>query len=1435
MSKASKKGKSSTSEPAPGPKSSPKSGSKGPSGGGKGNPNIKNDDVPAEPARQTIFPGWTGKTPSSLLHEHCQKNGWEKPIFDPKRTRQGFICTITLGKRNKKTGQIETCSFTLEDVAKPTAAEARHYGATYALHRVNSHKNMIMILPPGPRDLWSKLNDDKQKAGVQGMHLYVEDPFMSNSQKMQMQQEAQRKELEQMHKARELAAKRAGGASTESSDSSRPATPNAYTSKSILSPEALAEQKKKDWEKLPMVHMNQELRVEVEEVVKKQMAGELYQTYIDEYGSSGEPMYNMQLSKTLVRMGFRDRHVAEALQYCNDQASALDWLCLHVPEDDLPPSFLQSNYNPTITTIAHNSTSIKREYAVKRLSAIGFTSTVCGNIYDLMGADENKAMEELFRRLAFPKGKVPEDMIPDPEIQPESEELTKEFRDDEMLALESIYDDRFKKESDGGCKILLTTNHPGTNKNTGSTMELEIRIPETSTYPYQQPPLFIIHEPSMPSYLRLSIIQKTMQQAYRALATAMGGPIIYDVVEWIQENLRDILDNPPSLVQLTEGLITVDLSQEAENQDAIAEETEGESLIQSLQSKLVVKKGNAGSRPTGGKTYRKVNIKANSPASVEMLKAYNKMKETDVSFQAMLMCREKLPAWSFKEQLIKAVRDNRVVIVCGETGCGKTTQVPQFILDDWIQSTTGEYANIVCTQPRRIAAIGVAERVAVERNTSIGEQVGYSIRGENKSSRQTKLMFCTTGILLRRLHSDPMLQGVTHVMVDEVHERSVDSDFLLIILRDLLKKRHDLKLILMSATINSEFFSGYFDGCPVYEIPGFTHPVEELYMEHVIARTGHSPNFGAMGGRRIKFTQAMEEEWERTAVEYKDRGMDDMTIQKIKTMEAYAGAIDYDFIAASVADILKRKEPAGSVDGAILIFLPGVMEIKKCIEALTQLSRTVTQQLDIMPLHAALTPKEQSAVFAPVRKGVRKIVVATNVAETSITIDGIVYVIDSGRVKETQMSNNMTKLVETWTSFASTRQRKGRAGRTRPGIVYKMFSKKQSDKLAPQQDPEILRIPLEQLCLSVKAMGEKDVEQFLSKALTPPSTKAIQVALNTLENLGALDSTTGELTPLGRHMADIPADLRVAKMLIFGSIFRCLEPILVVASCMSVKSPFVSPMDKRDEAQQKKLQFATAKSDLLTAWKAYSTWEQLKDSGETRGGLKQFCEENFLSTNTLYEIQNLKSQYLEVLEDIGFTTASSRNKGRRRSERCSAEEDNVNSDNMTLVKAVILSGLYPNVIKVKMPDAKFDKMIGGTVERETVVKEIRMFTQDDGRVFLHPSSILFHNNQFPVPFLVYFSKLETTKVFIHDATMLSMYGLLLFGGQVNVDHLGRGLEIGKNGFIRLRAFARIGVLVNQLKKLLDALLQAKIANPDLNVSDSPVVDMMLKLIDTDGV
>ncbi|KAG0359392.1 hypothetical protein BG005_000866 [Podila minutissima] len=1386
------------------------------------------DAPPAPEPSRSVFPGWTGKTPSSLLHEHCQKNDWEKPTFDVKKAQRGFVCTVVLGKRNRKTGQIETATFSPTDCFKPTAAEARHYGATYALHRVSSHRNLLMVLPPGPRDLWSQLDADKQKAGPSSQHLYLTDPFISQSAKLQLQQQQHQQALQEQQRAR-------SATPTKDKDViSAQHGPSAYASRSGLANQASEEEQKKKWDKLPMVHMNQEMRAEVEDVVKKQMAGELYQTYIEEYGAHGEPMYNTVLSKALTRMGFRDRHVAEALQYCNDQASALDWLCLHVPEDDLPASFLQTNYNPTITTISHTSASLGREYAIKRLSAIGFTSATSGQVYDLVGGDEDRAMEELFKRLAFPKGQIPEDMVQDIEMEPESPEQLLELREDEMMALESIYDDRFKREDTNVAKIKLeTTLH---NTKNAPKIELEVRIPSTSTYPFNQPPLFIINEPDLPSYLRLSIIQKTMQFAYRSMVLAMGGPIVYDVVEWIQENLRDILDNPPSLVQLTEGLITVDLSQEEENQDSLSTLVDPEEalLAKSLNSKLSINDGQSQAKNTNRRGIKKLNIKPNSPGSMTILKEYEELKAKDVAFQALQMGRAKLPAWGFKDTLVRAVKENSVVIVCGETGCGKTTQVPQFILDSWIQECVGEYVNIVCTQPRRIAAIGVAERVAVERGASIGQQVGYAIRGENKSSRNTKLLFCTTGILLRRLHSDPTLQGVTHVMVDEVHERSVDSDFLLIIIRDLIRKRKDLKLILMSATINSEFFSAYFDDCPVFEIPGFTHPVEELYMEQIVARTGHTPDFKGSNVRRTKMTDAMEEDWERTKAEYASEGLDDETIAKVKTMELYAERIDYELIVASVQDILKRKEPAGSVDGAILIFLPGVMEIKKCIDALTLFSRSVPQTLDIMPLHAALTPKEQNSIFTPVRKGVRKIVVATNVAETSITIDGVVYVIDSGRVKETRMENNMTKLVETWTSFASTRQRKGRAGRTRPGIVYKLFSRKQSAKLAPQQDPEILRIPLEQLCLSVKAMGENNVEGFLSRALTPPSLAAIQTALKTLEELNALDGTSGELTPLGKHMADIPADLRVAKMLIFGAVFRCLEPILVVASCMSVKSPFISPMDKRDEAQAKKMQFATSKSDLLTAWKAYDTWESLKDSGHSRSELKSFCEENFLSTNTLFEIQNLKSQYLEVLDSIGFTSKDKNSRSRRRSARCSSEVDNTNSDNMTLVKAIILSGLYPNVIKVKMPDAKFDKMIAGAVERETVVKEIRMFTKDDGRVFLHPSSTLFQSNQFTVPFLVYFSKLETTKIFVHDATMVPMYGLLLFGGKVQVDHLGRGLEIG-DGFIKLRAFARIGVLVNQLKKLLDAVLQAKISNPELNVSESPVVEMMMKLVSTDGI
>lgn len=292
-------------------------------------------------------------------------------------------------------------------------------------------------------------------------------------------------------------------------------------------------------------------------------------------------------------------------------------------------------------------------------------------------------------------------------------------------------------------------------------------------------------------------------------------------------------------------------------------------------------------------------------------------------------------------------------------------------------------------------------------------------------------------------------------------------------------------------------------------------------------------------------------------------------------------------------------------------------------------------------------------------------------------------------------------------------------------------------------------------------------------------------------------------------------------MLLLGSIFRCLEPVLTIAAIMSLKSPFTSPMDKREEARQCRERFSLGKSDWLTDMKAFEKWQQIRE-GKGMREARQFCEENFLSLPTLLEIQSLRRQYADALAEIGFYN------------RQSNEHFNVNSDNFNLIKSIIFGGLNPNVAKIKMPDTKYDKVLAGTVEREKDAREIKYYVKDEGntkhgcvyvqvlnkkvlgRVFLHPSSILFNNNSYNSLFLTYFSRMTTSKTFIRDGTEVPAYAILFFGGKVDVDHFGRGLQVGQDGWIKLRAWARIGVLVNQLKRLLLAELDIKIQDPSVD-------------------
>ena len=397
---------------------------------------------------------------------------------------------------------------------------------------------------------------------------------------------------------------------------------------------------------------------------------------------------------------------------------------------------------------------------------------------------------------------------------------------------------------------------------------------------------------------------------------------------------------------------------------------------------------------------------------------------SDGKLRGMRERRAKLPAWPLADTLARAVRDNRVVVVCGETGCGKSTQLPQFLLEDAVQRGEGGSFQMVVTQPRRIAATGVAMRVAQERAEDIGGTVGYSIRLETKRSKSTRVLFCTTGVLLRRLADDKALVGVSVVCVDEVHERSLDSDFLLVLLKDVMARSPNLRVVLMSATMDATKFAEYFAAesggrpCPVLEIPGFTHPVRELYLEDAVrlceyslrpgsdfARKGPPGGGGGKGGGfdgKTEEQRRAEEQAERTEMAAAEalikRGYPRHVADCVRDTDP--DAINYELLEA----LLERLVVDQADDGAVLVFLPGLMEISTLHEACTA-NRTIHGATGggkyLIALHSQLSTQEQQRVFENPPKGTRKVALATNIAETSITIDDCTVVVDCGKVKET--------------------------------------------------------------------------------------------------------------------------------------------------------------------------------------------------------------------------------------------------------------------------------------------------------------------------------------------------------------------------------------------------------------------------------------------------
>ena len=607
--------------------------------------------------------------------------------------------------------------------------------------------------------------------------------------------------------------------------------------------------------------------------------------------------------------------------------------------------------------------------------------------------------------------------------------------------------------------------------------------------------------------------------------------------------------------------------------------------------------------------------------------------------------RESLPVYAFRNQLVKAVQENQILIVVGETGSGKTTQLTQFLAEAGMANK----GMIGCTQPRRVAAVSVAKRVSEEVGCQLGQEVGYTIRFEECTSPATRIKYMTDGMLEREILVDPMLKRYTVIMLDEAHERTIHTDVLFALLKKTMKRRSDLKVIVTSATLDADKFSTYFEEAPIFTIPGRTFPVEILYSKEP----------------------------------------------------------ESDYLDAALVTVMEihLSEPVGD----ILLFLTGQEEIDTSCEILYERMKKLgpgVPELLILPVYSALPSEMQSRIFDPAPPGSRKVVIATNIAETSITIDHIHYVIDPGFVKQNAWDPKlgMDSLVVTPISQAQAKQRAGRAGRTGPGKCFRLYTEAafQSEML-PTTIPEIQRTNLAHTILMLKAMGINDLLHF--DFMDAPPVGSMLTALEELYALGALDDE-GLLTRLGRKMSDFPMEPSLAKVLIAAEEIGCSDEILSIVSMLNLASVFYRPKEKQSQADQKKAKFHDPSGDHLTLLNVYNSWKQ-------NGFSNPWCFENFIQARSMRRAKDVRDQLVKIMDRHRHKVIS-----------CGRQTEKV--------RQALCSGFFRNSAR-KDPQEGYKTLIEGTP------------------VSLHPSSALFGKN---AEWVIYHTLVLTTKEYMHCSTSI---------------------------------------------------------------------------------
>jgi ATP-dependent helicase HrpA len=543
---------------------------------------------------------------------------------------------------------------------------------------------------------------------------------------------------------------------------------------------------------------------------------------------------------------------------------------------------------------------------------------------------------------------------------------------------------------------------------------------------------------------------------------------------------------------------------------------------------------------------------------------------------------EQLPVSQKKDDILAAIRDHQVVIVAGETGSGKTTQIPKICLE----LGRGVLGSIGHTQPRRLAARTVADRIAEELGTELGDAVGYKVRFTDRSSDDTLVKLMTDGILLAEIQADRLLRQYDTLIIDEAHERSLNIDFLLGYLREILPRRPDLKVVITSATIDPERFSEHFGGAPIVEVSGRTYPVEVRY---------------------------------RPVTDPDDPSADPDRDQ----IQAIVDAVDE----------LGREGP-----GDVLVFLSGEREIRDTADALAKHFTRTGNATDVLPLYARLSAAEQHRVFQP--HGGRRVVLATNVAETSLTVPGIRYVVDPGTARISRYSHRLKvqRLPIEPVSQASANQRKGRCGRVAEGVCIRLYSEEDFESRPEFTDPEILRTNLASVILQMTALGLGDIAAF--PFVEPPDRRNVKAGVDLLHELGAIDPAEKDprkrLTPLGRRLAQLPIDPRLARMVLEADRNGCVREVLVIAAALSIQDPRERPAEHQQAADDRHRRFADPTSDFL----AYlNLWNYLRERQRELSGsaFRRMCKSEFLHFLRIREWQDLHGQLKQVAKSLGVT------------------------------------------------------------------------------------------------------------------------------------------------------------------------------------------------------